>query len=531
LLYFRVSRQKGTIMPELAALPPRNSQTKIVATVGPACDGEEKLAELILAGVDVFRLNMAHADHRQQDVRLAAIRAASARTGRLVGVLVDLAGPKMRLGELPGGQLLCRTGDRVRFVRGHKEDSPIFADTKIGTVPTVPEFGVPELTTTYEPLIDELRPGDRVMLADGTVSLAVERVDKDSAECRVLQSGVVRSRQGVNLPGVKLSVAALSDIDRENAVWAAQNGIDFVGLSFVRRAEDVCELKALLKASTTDPESGGPHVIAKIEKPEALDALPAIVAAADGVMVARGDLGVEIDIAQVAVAQKQIIAECRRQHKPVIIATQMLDSMQHSRLPTRAEVADVSNAILDGADACMLSGETAVGEYPRETVEIMNRIALAAETLLTHHAEETGGCADDAAAEQSRGTWARPVNRLTRAVVCEAGMLAERLDAKLMIVASASGATALSLANHRFRVPTVGVSDAATTLRRICLYWGITPLAGAPLDDPRALLQFVTAWGKQAELLHAGDHIVLIAGTGTPVAKHNMIVVHEVECG
>ena len=202
------------------------------------------------------------------------------------------------------------------------------------------------------------------MLADGTVGLVVEAVEKDSAVCRVVQSGLIRSRQGVNLPGVKLSVPALSDIDRENAAWAAKNGIDFVGLSFVRRAEDVRELKDLLAAAATGDGNVGPHVIAKIEKPEALENLAAIVAAADGVMVARGDLGVEIDIAQVAVAQKQIIAECRRQRKPVIIATQMLDSMQHSRLPTRAEVADVSNAILDGADACMLSGETAVGEYP-----------------------------------------------------------------------------------------------------------------------------------------------------------------------
>ena len=214
------------------------------------------------------------------------------------------------------------------------------------------------------------------MLADGIVSLVVEKVGKNSAECRVLQSGLIRSRQGVNLPGVKLSVAALSDLDRENAVWTAQNDIDFVGLSFVRRPEDVRELKALLASAAVGRAGDGPQVIAKIEKPEALDALTEVVAAADGVMVARGDLGVEIDIAQVAVAQKRIINECRRQRKPVIIATQMLDSMQHSRLPTRAEVTDVSNAILDGADACMLSGETAVGEYPRETVEMMNRIAL-----------------------------------------------------------------------------------------------------------------------------------------------------------
>ncbi len=521
-------RSSSSARPPIA--PPRDSQTKIVATVGPACDSEEKLGELIVAGVDVFRLNMAHADHRQQDVRLAAIRAAAARAGRTIGVLVDLAGPKMRLGALDGGQLLCQTGDRVRFVRGEATEIAM-AVTPAPSGATIPTTATtPDLTTTYEPLIDELRPGNRIMLADGTVSLEVEEVDKDSATCRVMQSGLIRSRQGVNLPGVKLSVAAMSKTDRENAVWAAKNGIDFVGLSFVRRAEDVRELKALLKASTTDPASGGPHVIAKIEKPEALEALTAIVASADGVMVARGDLGVEIDIAQVAVVQKRIIAECRRRRKPVIVATQMLESMQHSRIPTRAEVADVSNAIIDGADACMLSGETAVGEYPCETVGMMNRIALAAEALLTHRPEESGSnCADENCPNQHRWTYSHPLNPVTRAVVSEAGLLAEKLAAKLIIVASASGSTALSLAKNRCRVPTVGVSDSAATLRRICLYWGVTPLAGAPLRDSPALVRFVTDWGKQNGLLRAGDHIVLIAGTGTTVTKHNMIVVHEVE--
>jgi pyruvate kinase len=515
--------------PRPQAAGPRDSQTKIVATVGPACESDEKLLELIRAGVDVFRLNMAHADHEQQDVRLAAIRRAALRAGRTVGVLVDLAGPKMRLGELPGGQLLCQTGDRVRFVRGLAADAAVAPQSSNpDCIPTT--ASTPDLTTTYEPLIDELQPGNRVMLADGTVGLIVERVDGDSAVCHVVQSGLIRSRQGVNLPGVKLSVAAMSELDRENAVWAAQNEIDFVGLSFVRRAEDVRELKALLKASAADPGSGGPHVIAKIEKPEALENLPAIVASADGVMVARGDLGVEIDIALVAVAQKRIIAECQRQRKPVIIATQMLDSMQHSRTPTRAEVADVSNAILDGADACMLSGETAVGEFPCETVQTMNRIALAAETLLTGRLAEVGAnCQNENCPNQHRWTYSHPLNPVTKAVVTEAGHLAEQLSARLIIVASASGATALSLAKSRFRVPTVGVSDYASTLRRVCLYWGVIPLAGAPLRDSPALVRFVTEWGKRNGLLRPGDHVVLIAGTGTAMTTHNMIVVHEVD--
>jgi pyruvate kinase len=488
------------------------------------------LAELITTGVDVFRLNMAHADHRQQDVRLAAIRSAAVRVGRTVGVLVDLAGPKMRLGVLPGGQLLCRRGDRVRFVRGEATDSPTAAAQVSSGPAAATTATTPDLTTTYEPLIDELQPGDRIMLADGTVGLVVEKLGKDWAECRVVQSGLIRSRQGVNLPGVKLSAAAMSDTDREDAVWAAKNDIDFVGLSFVRCAEDVYELKELLLASTNDPAGGGPHVVAKIEKPEALDALTAIVAAADGVMVARGDLGVETDIAQMAVVQKRIIAECCRQRKPVIVATQMLESMTHSRIPTRAEVADVSNAILDGADACMLSGETAVGEYPQETVEMMNRIALAAEKLLTHCPQENvpnGG--DEKCSDQDRRTCSHPLNPVTNAVVSTAGTLAEKLAAKLIIVASAGGTTALSLAKDRFRVPTVGVSDSPATLRRICLYWGITPLAGAPLHESPALVRFVTDWGKANELLGAGDRIVLIAGTGTRMSAHNMIVVHQVE--
>jgi pyruvate kinase len=518
-------------MTDLAAVGPRDSQTKIVATVGPACDGEEKLTELILAGVDVFRLNMAHADHRQQDGRLAMIRSAAAKVGREVAVLVDLAGPKMRLGELPGGQLLCNTGDSVRFVRTvaggqSAEVAPSVDGTSLRTTATTPE-----LTTTYDPLIDELQPGDRVMLADGIVSLVVEKVDNVSAECRILQSGLIRSRQGVNLPGVKLSVAALSGVDRENAAWAAQKGIDFVGLSFVRRPEDVLELKALLaSARPADSATDGPQVIAKIEKPEALEALAAIVAAADGVMVARGDLGVEIDIAQVAVAQKRIIAECRQQRKPVIIATQMLDSMQHSRLPTRAEVTDVSNAILDGADACMLSGETAVGEYPRETVEMMNRIALAAEPLCSRRAEgaNTGdNCGENGSTRGSRA--ANGQSLITDAVAYQAGMLAEQLHARLIVVASASGATALSVAKNRFRVPTIGVSDSVATLRRMCLFWGLIPLASAPVNDSRALVAFVSAWGKQNGLLASGDRIVLIAGTKTAMTAHNLIVVHELE--
>jgi pyruvate kinase len=518
----------------VSALPspttPRPSQTKIVATVGPACAEESQLADLVAAGVDVFRLNMAHADRREHQARLAVIRNVAARLGRPVAVLADLAGPKIRLGDLPGGQLTCDAGDRLRFVRnpplplgegrgeGKDGGDSGFRISDLG-LEKAEGHGLTELTTTYQPLVDELAPGDRVMLADGTVSLVVEEKGDDFAQCRVIQPGLIRSRQGVNLPGVKLSVPTLGPADLDNAAWAAQSGVDFIGLSFVRSPEEVRQLKALLRSHDSPTQ-----VIAKIEKPEALDHLAEIVAAADGVMVARGDLGVEIDIARVAVVQKEIIAACNRCRKPVIIATQMLDSMQHSRLPTRAEVADVSNAILDGADACMLSGETAIGQYPREAVEMMHRIALATEPV----------CRD----RPSVG--ARPplpgpdlaaagVNQITEATVDAAGRIAEQLDAKMIVVASASGATALSLAKSRLYVPTVGVSDSEATLRRMCLYWGVIPLAGAPTGEAAALLRFVVERGRSAGLLGPGDRAVLIAGTGLAVTAHNMIVVHELE--
>ena len=233
-----------------------------------------------------------------------------------------------------------------------------------------------ELVTNYPGLIDELHVGDRVMLVDGTVRLDVVERSIDWVACRVAQSGLIRNRQGVNLPGVKVSLPAMSDADRKHAVWAATNGADFVSLSFVRSPKEVLELKWLLTYHKSTA-----HVIAKIEKQEALDQLDEVVKAADGVMVARGDLGVEIDVARMPVVQKLIVATCNKYDRPVIIATQMLDSMQHSRQPTRAEVTDVANAILDGCDACMLSGETAVGEYPRSAVEMMHRVALATEPL------------------------------------------------------------------------------------------------------------------------------------------------------
>ncbi|MFV1964711.1 MAG: pyruvate kinase [Pirellulaceae bacterium] len=479
----------------------RPSQTKIVATVGPACGRPSQLADLIRAGVDVFRVNTAHGSREEHKQRLNDIREASQATGQAVAILVDLAGPKIRLGELPDGQLECVAGQELHFVRGTESHA---AD---------------QLTTTYEPLLEELYAGARVLLADGMVALTVERVDGEVAVCRVTQSGLVRSRQGVNLPGVKLSVPTLGEVDRERAVWAARAGADYIGLSFVRHADDIRQLKALV-----NPENEDVRVIAKVEKPEAVENLEAIVHAADGVMVARGDLGVEIDIAEVPVVQKRIIATCRRCRKPVIVATQMLDSMQRSRIPTRAETTDVANAILDGADACMLSGETAIGKYPLESVEMMHRIAMATESVYRQHPTATAtATATDPPCDEPRG------NPITQATTFAAGRLAEQIDARTLIIASHSGKTALEVSKNRHFVSMMGVSDSEATLRRMCLYWGVIPLSGAPTDDSASLMQYVVDRGRSAGYLASGDRIVLVSGTGLASTRHNMIVVHEIE--
>jgi pyruvate kinase len=462
--------------------------------VGPACGDSEDLTELIRAGVDVFRVNMAHGDRQEHQQRVDDIREASRVAGRLVAILVDLAGPKIRLGELPGGSVECVTEQQVHFVRGEQPSAPN------------------ELTTTYAPLIDELQTGDRIVLADGTVVLRVESSASDRVTCQIVQGGLLRSRQGVNLPGVRLSVPTLGEVDRDNALWAIGADVDYISLSFVRTADDVRQLKSLVHA-----EQSPAHVIAKIEKPEAVENLEEIVRAADGVMVARGDLGVEIDIAEVPVVQKDIVDCCRRHRKPVIIATQMLDSMQRSRLPTRAEATDVANAILDGADACMLSGETAIGQYPRESVETMERIALATEQLIRRRTPSAPVSMDDSDS---------PVTQHT---TLAAGQLAEQLDARTMVAASATGRTALSVAKNRHFVPTVGVSDSQATLRKMCLYWGLFPLPDAPVHDNRQLLEFVIDKGKAEGFLAQGDRIVLISGTGMSTSRHNMIVVHEMQ--
>lgn len=474
-------------------------KTRIIATVGPASESIEMLRQLVIAGVDIFRLNFAHGSHTWLSELVRKIRQISAELDCPVGILGDLSGPKIRLGEIVGGEVICNDGAEFRFIRGLNSD-----------VPT-------DLTCTYEPLIDDVKPGDRILLADGTVAMVVIEKDPQAAwiRCLVIQSGKVRSRQGVNLPGVALSTPSVTEKDRRDLEWALQHQIDFVGLSFVRSADDICDLHKLIESYKPKVV---PLVVAKIEKTEAIDDLENILEATDAVMVARGDLGVEAEISRVPVLQKLIIRRCNELRIPVITATQMLDSMQSNELPTRAEVTDVANAVIDGTDAVMLSGETAIGAHPVQCVRMMDKIAAEAETLVS--AGDPGDLRDD---ENRR---ARPI---TEAVTRGTIAAAEYLQADLIVVATVTGRTALALSRMRSKVPVLAFTDKEDIARRMCLYWGVTPILNRVVQQSAdALLHYVIQWGKKHDVLRTGSKLIVVGHTNWLGETHDLMMVHVI---
>jgi pyruvate kinase len=472
-------------------------KTKIVATVGPACAAPGMLRQLVLAGVDVFRLNFAHGKHEWLEGIVQTIRSISAEMERPIGILGDLSGPKIRLGALPNDEIICESNAKFEFIRGDVTERP------------------DQLTCTYEFLVDELRVGDRIMLADGTVSMRVIEKEADKVVCVVEQSGPIRSRQGINLPGVALSTPSLTDKDRVDLAWACKIGLDYIGLSFVRSADDIRGLRSAIADQKPQSE---PHIVAKIEKMEAISQLEEILQLTDVVMVARGDLGVEVDLASVPIYQKRIIRLCNEHRVPVITATQMLDSMEQNSRPTRAEAADVANAVLDGSDAVMLSGETAAGKYPLESVQTMNRILREAQRLLPSHSN-----IEPVAVIRSRALM------VTEAVVLGAGRAAEHLHADLIVIASHSGRTAMAVSSQRNRVPILGLSDASETARRMCLYWGISALQTEKVHaTPQELLRFVVEWGRKRQIIGSGSKIVLVASTNWSAEGHDLMMVHAI---
>ncbi|MEO1093613.1 MAG: pyruvate kinase [Cyanobacteria bacterium J06638_28] len=452
-------------------------RTKIVATIGPATQEPDVLRSLIEAGATTLRLNFSHGTHddHQRNVRL--IRQLSFELNQPVGILQDLQGPKIRLGRFENGSIHLNKGDvftlTSRSVPGSQAISSI----------------------TYEPLAREVPVGSTILLDDGKVEMVVESVNPDEGDlhCRVIVGGVLSNNKGVNFPGVYLSIKALTDKDRTDLKFGLNQGVDWVALSFVRNPQDVLEIKELIaNAGKRVP------VIVKIEKHEAIEQMDAILSLSDGVMVARGDLGVELPAEDVPILQKRLIATANRLGIPVITATQMLDSMASNPRPTRAEVSDVANAILDGTDAVMLSNETAVGKYPVESVATMARIALRTEReKMTHEVEDVVGAPRSIP------------NAISQAVA----RIASQLNASAIMTLTKTGATARNVSKFRPETPILAVTPHVEVSRQVQLVWGVRPLV--VLDFPSASQTFQSAMNVAQEkgFLREGDLVVMTAGT------------------
>mgnify|MGYP000933777945 CR=1 FL=1 len=470
--------------------------TKIVCTIGPSCNTEEKITALIEAGMNVARLNFSHGTHEDHAANIGRIRRVANRLNRPVAILQDLQGPKIRTGWLEdhkpvelvdGAALVITTRDMLGNVR--------------------------EVATTYDGLPGDVRPGDRVLLDDGLLELRVERVEGTEVHTRVVHGGLLKEHKGINLPGVLVNAPSLTEKDRQDLAFGIQQQVDYVALSFVRRAEDLAMMKRALVE--IDPRAAKMPIIAKLEKPAALDNLDSIVDIADGVMVARGDLGVELSPQQVPTAQKRIIEAANRQRKIVITATQMLESMIHNPIPTRAEVSDVANAIFDGSDAVMLSGETASGQYPIEAVKMMASIA------------------EEAEANSSKYSRWRVPNEVTSddsvALARAARELAHDREVQAIAVFTLTGRNARVLSKARPHVPILAFTPEPKTFLRMALMWGVVPYLVPQADSVETMIAHVEAAMLLNSPVRPGHQVIMIGGLPpTKLVPANFILLHTV---
>jgi pyruvate kinase len=461
-----------------------NRRTKIVCTLGPATATASRLSELIDAGMDVARLNFSHGTHAEHSAIYDMVREIAAERDRPVGVLADLQGPKIRLGSFADGPVVWASGERVVITTA---ECPGDHD---------------RVSTTYRGLAGDVRPGDRLLVDDGKITLAVIEVSGTDIGCEVLDGGPVSDHKGISLPGVAVSVPPLSEKDIQDLKFALGLGVDMVAMSFVRAPEEVKLAHAVM-----DEVGVWVPVMAKLEKPEAVSDLPAIVDAFDGLMVARGDLGVEMPLEQVPLVQKRAIRLCRQAAKPVIVATQMLDSMISDQRPTRAEVSDVANAIFDGADAVMLSAETSVGAYPAHTVATMARIAVAAEGPVSQR-ESSEGDADDDGGDVGVGD----------AVAAAACDLGRRLGAMALCCFTRTGDTALRLARQRSPLPLLAFAHDESVRARLAFSWGIESAVLAPAITAETLPAEVTRGLAAMGMRQPGSLVVVVSGSRSGVS-------------
>jgi pyruvate kinase len=454
-------------------------RTKIIATIGPACWDEQSIRQLITAGASIFRLNMSHGDHKTHTTSYQRIRTIADEMQQPIAILADLCGPKIRVGKFPDGPIILKKGEEVILTT---RDVPGSA----GLIPS-----------QYRSLHEETSPGERILLADGMMELRPHHIDGRDIHCTVVHGGKLSDHKGINLPDTNLSTPALTEKDREDARFALKLGVDFLALSFVRRGEDVLDLRNFLAEEDNDAS-----IIAKIERPEALDTIDAILEAADGIMVARGDLGVELPPEQVPMIQQQLIDLARAANKPVIVATQMLESMIEHSQPTRAEVADVAHAVSAGVDAIMLSAETASGDHPVQTVLIMDRIARRTEAYQWH-----SGAHGSFSLPQSATPPLSHANALARATT----EMSHDLLVHAIVVISATGSSTCAVSSARPSAPVVAITANRDVYRRMSLLWGVIPV----LVDKIKRKELHTLARQQVQshsMTTSGNNILLVQG-------------------
>ncbi len=463
-------------------------RTKIVCTLGPSSRSPESLAGLVRAGMDVARLNFSHGTHAEHAETLVSLRAAAAEAGRPVAILQDLAGIKIRIGEIAAGPVRLETGGTFTL-----------------TSRSVPG-DASEVSVRFPDLARSVAAGDPLLLSDGELQLRVESATAEDIRCRVTVGGRLSSHKGITLPSGSIMAPGLTAKDREDLRFGVAHGVDYIALSFVRTAGDVREARSELAA-----QGSAIPLIAKIEKHEAIGHIDEILAESDGIMVARGDLGVETPLEHVPLLQKMLIEKANRAGKPVITATQMLLSMVENPRPTRAEVGDVANAILDGTDAVMLSEETAAGRYPLEAVATMKRIAEDTETAFPYE-------------QWMRRFEDRSLQSLPEAVAGAACELAEHIGAAVIIAWTESGATARLVAKHRPRRPILALSTSAATARRLALVWGVIPLVAEEGRDTDAMMQKAPVLAAARGLMRPGQNAVITAGIPMGVAGSTNLI-------
>lgn len=470
------------------------ARTKIVATIGPASSSPETIRSMLHSGMTVARVNFSHGDHESHRQTINTLRSVAQEEDKVLAIMGDLQGPKIRLGNIRSSGIPLKVGDEIVLT---------------------PHPGQPAMIHLPHPdLIEALEPGARLVIGDGEVEFTVTEKRDDTLRCLVTVAGLLEARKGINAPGTDLGISSITDKDREDLVFICDMALDYVALSFVRTAEDIHELRELMAQQGTSIP-----IIAKIEKSEAIEHLKSICQVADGIMVARGDLGIEVPPQQVPLLQKKIISTCNAIGKPVITATQMLQSMVAHPRPTRAEASDVANAILDGTDAVMLSGETASGKYPVEAVLMMKHIAEITEKEFPYEAWRNRWQLLDGEHSAS----------ITEAISIASCVIAEQVNARVIVSSSMSGHTAQQIARHRPKTPIMAVSPQDSTQRRLALVWGVECLLVPNFSETDEMLN-VTVGALSRYELHVGDKIVITAGV--PFGRSgqtNLIQVHEIK--